>query len=87
MNESDIERVKNLLDSEHTFPTEFLFKFIVPKDKVSEVTRMFHTSKVKTRESRRGNYVALSMHLYMESSDEVIQVYQSAKQIEGMIAL
>lgn len=83
----EIERLKALLDNEHEWPTNYLFKFIVPKGKEEELRQVFPVAEVKLRNSSKGNYVSVTVSLRMESSSEVLAVYYQANKIEGLIAL
>jgi len=42
---------------------------------------------VRIRNSSKGNYVSVTARLRMESSEEIVNVYKSAGDVEGVIAL
>jgi uncharacterized protein len=75
------------LDSHYAWPSLYTFKFIVPSGKEEEVRNLFpnHTSSAKL--SKNGKYTSITINMMMPSSDAVIEVYQSASGIEGIIAL
>lgn len=75
------------LDSHYAWPSLYTFKFIVPTGKEEEVKNLFpkHTSSEKL--SKNGKYTSITINMMMPSSDTVIEVYQSASVIEGIIAL
>ena len=75
------------LDEHHSWPTVYIFKFIVPKGKESELKELFplHTSSEKV--STQGNYISITFQMMMPSSDAVIEVYERVSSIEGLIAL
>jgi len=75
------------LDQEHQWPTHYLFKFIVPKGKEEEVTKIFPPNEFSTRESSNGNYISISAKMYLGSSEEVIKIYEEAYKISGIISL
>ena len=75
------------LDQHHTWPSVYLFKFIVPKGKESEVKRLFPDHTTSDRISKKGNYISVSIALTMPSSEAVIDVYERAAKIEGIVAL
>jgi len=81
------EEFKARLEGTHTFPADYLFKFIVNKEKLSEIERLFKDQKLTLKPSKNGNYISVSIRLMMESSDQVMSVYQSAAKIEGIISL
>ena len=75
------------LDNEHKWPTEYMFKFVVPKSRVDEIRGIFGKEALTFKNSKAGNYVAFTMKKRMNSSDEVIEIYKKAEKIEGLIAL
>ena len=80
-------RLKTLLEDQYDWPSNYLFKFVVPKENVKEVKSLFPQHPVETRESGKGNYVSVTINIHLESADVVIAIYQQASQIEGLIAL
>ncbi|MCB0392199.1 MAG: DUF493 domain-containing protein [Bdellovibrionales bacterium] len=84
---ANIERLKALLESNHDFPTKYMFKFIVPQTKEREVKNIFPYENVRMNFSKRGKYISITVELLMESSEAVLEVYKAAQSIEGLIAL
>lgn len=78
---------KEKLDLEHKWPAPYLFKFVVPSTKVDEFKQVFPEEPFQSKESKAGNYVSFSMKKVVKSSDEVVDLYIKAKEIEGLIAL
>ena len=81
------DSLKEKLDEECTFPMKYMFKFIVPKEKVQEVLPHFETADISTKKSKTGKYVSVSALVMAFSSDEIINKYKSLGNIEGMISL
>jgi len=81
------EAFKNILDSQHTFPGEYLFKFISPQEKKNDVIGLFPREKVKVKQSSKGNYISVTVNLTVKSSDEVMDVYSQIHKIGEVIAL
>jgi putative lipoic acid-binding regulatory protein len=81
------DSLKIKLEEESTFPMKYLFKFIVPKDKVQEVMPHFETADISTKKSKTGKYVSVSALVMAFSSDDIISKYKSLGNIEGMISL
>ncbi len=83
--------LKQKLIETTTFPSAYLYKFIVPttKDQVKEVQDIFNKggAVINTRKSRTGKYTSVSIHLNVSSADEVITYYKQADKIEGIISL
>jgi hypothetical protein len=78
---------KKILDDQHDWPTEYLFKFIAPVDKKNELAQLLPDSDFHLRPSSKGNYISLSAKVMMNSSEEVISIYEKAYEIEGIISL
>ncbi|CAL2076958.1 DUF493 family protein [Tenacibaculum sp. 190524A05c] len=84
-------KLKTKLEETTTFPTKYLYKFIVPSngDQVQQVKDLFDKggAVINTKKSRTGKYVSVSIHLNMKSADEIIAYYKEAEKIEGIISL
>lgn len=87
MDQEWINNFRIKLDEHHSWPSIYIFKFIVPKGKETELKGLFpmHTSSDKV--STQGNYISVTFHMMMPSSDAVIEVYQRVSGVEGLIAL
>jgi len=81
------EEFKEKLDSQHVWPSLYMFKFIVPKGKEPAVISLFPKNELTSKSSKEGNYTSLTAKVMMGSSDEVIRIYQEAYKIDGVIAL
>lgn len=84
---SSYQSFKEKLDQEHRWPSLYMFKFIVPKSKRETIPAMFPDLELKSRESKEGNYISYTIEIIMESSEEVISIYEEAHKVEGLIAL
>ena len=84
-------KLKNQLDDTTKFPADYMYKFIVPTDanQVKEVQDLFNNSGavIKTKKSKTGKYISVSIVLKVVSSDEVILYYKKAEKIKGIISL
>ena len=87
MDEQAIKSFKEKLDSQHQWPGTYVFKFIVPVNKVLEVKALFPNQEVIEKASSKGNYTSLTVKMQMKSSDNVITHYIEAKKIDGIISL
>jgi putative lipoic acid-binding regulatory protein len=86
---SIFDSLKSKLDNE-VFPSVYLFKFILPSDnaKVSQLLSLFGTeNKQNIRPSKNGNYVSVSVEELMLSADAVIEKYEQANKIKGVMSL
>lgn len=83
-----IDSFREKLDQHHTWPSVYFFKFIVPTGKEKEVKELFPAGHPATEKlSKQGNYTSVSVQIMMPSSDAVIEIYEKASQIEGIVAL
>jgi putative lipoic acid-binding regulatory protein len=78
---------RELLEEEMDWPTTYTFKFITPQDGLDDLKEIFEGHPVKVRSSSKGNYVSVTARLEMDSSDEVLAVYDRAYEIDDVIAL
>ena len=82
-----VEGFREKLENEYTFPVVYVFKFIVPLDKKGELEAILPDGEKSYRQSKTNKYVSLTLKKRVDSSDEVIAVYNQAYQIKGIIAL
>ncbi len=84
-------RLKKQLEEDTTWPTQYLFKFIVPADleKIAEVRAVFDGSDalITTRDSSRGNFTSISIKVTMQSPDVVVEKYLEVSKVKGVISL
>ena len=83
----DKKAFREKLEEVHTFPTLYMFKFIVPKDKVNDVEAIFPKNEVTLKPSSGGKYLSATAKVMASSSDQIIEIYEKAQNIEGLIAL
>ena len=83
----DTDGFREKLESQHVFPGEYIFKFIVPTDKVSKVEALAIDGQISKRESSNGNYVSVTIRSVVTSPEDVISTYRRASNITGLIAL
>ncbi len=76
-----------LLDDQTDFPADYTFKFIVPLEHMPELQRLLADYELQTRASRNGNYISTTLSPRMESSADVIALYEHVSGVEGLIAL
>lgn len=87
MDQQQQNAFKEKLDSQHSWPGLYIFKFIVPKDKAIDVIQFFNSDEVQQKVSKNGNYISITAKVKMTSSNEVMSIYLKAHTIEGIIAL
>ena len=83
--------LKEKLEDNTKFPTDYLYKFIVPttKNQVKEIEGFFKDKKAKIskRASKTGKFVSVSILLKVNNADEVIANYNLVEGVEGLISL
>lgn len=83
--------LKEKLEENTKFPSDYLYKFIVPttKNQEAEVEAVFNKqqAKISKRASKTGKFVSLSVMLKVKSADEVIKYYHLVEGVEGLISL
>jgi uncharacterized protein len=75
------------LDQHYQWPAFYIFKFIVPSGKESEVRNLFPLHPATEKLSSNGKYTSVTFEMQMTSANAVVAVYERAAQIEGLIAL
>lgn len=78
---------QELLDEQNDWPAAYTFKFIAPSERIDAVKRLFGEHPVTVRASSKGNYKSVTAQIEMDSSAEVVAVYDEASDIDGVIAL
>ena len=64
-----------------------MFKFIVPIVGKKQVLNLFEGVEVSSRESKTKKYVSVTATVIIQTSEEVLAVYDKAYRIEGIMAL
>ncbi len=85
------KKLKKKLKKDTTFPTKYLYKFIVPatEDRIKQVEDIFDFSGavITKTSSKTGKYVSLSVLVIMKNADAIISKYMEAEKVEGIISL
>lgn len=85
------KRLKKQLEEDTTWPSPYLFKFIVPAEleKIAEIRSIFDgfDADINTRDSTKGNYTSISIRVTMDSPEQVIKKYIEVSTVEGVISL
>ena len=93
MNKEDefYKKLKLSLEETTQFPSEYMYKFIIPadKEKFREIETIFdHTGAViKTKPSKTGKYNSITVLVQMKNADAVISKYKEVSNVEGVISL
>ncbi len=82
-----INNFKKKLEEHYSWPSLYLFKFIVPHEKTDDLKQLFPSHTLVEKASAQGKYVSITFQIMAPSSEAVIEVYQKAAHIDGLIAL
>jgi putative lipoic acid-binding regulatory protein len=86
------KKLRTQLYETASWPSEYLYKFIVPTDtvKIKQIEDLFDNlgAVITTKESGKGTYTSISINLQMQDPDAVIDKYKAvADSVEGVISL
>lgn len=85
-------KLKSQLLDTATWPSIYLYKFIVPTEpqKIRGVEDIFDNmgAVINTKQSKKGNYTSVSVNVKMKDPDAVIEKYKEVgEKVEGVISL
>ena len=85
-------KLKSQLYETSSWPTAYLFKFIVTSDqhKVDAIESVFDNmgAVINSTASKKGNYLSISIHVVMKDPEAVIEKYKLiSRDVEGVISL
>ncbi len=86
------KKLRSQLYDTASWPSEYLYKFIVPTDqqKIGQIEGLFNNlgAVITTKESGKGTYTSVSINVDMKDPDAVILKYKEvAEKVEGVISL
>ncbi len=81
------DRFKLLLDQTYTWPTQYVFKFIIKESELALAQQVFQEEELVLKGSATGKYVSISITKDVHSSDDVILMYKRAVLIPGVMGL
>ncbi|MBM1106846.1 DUF493 domain-containing protein [Aurantibacter crassamenti] len=84
-------RLKTQLSETATWPSIYLYKFIVPSDpeKIEQIQNVFDNmgAVIESKKSKKGKYTSVSVTVNLSSPDQVIEKYKEVGKVEGVISL
>ena len=84
-------RLKLQLEETTSWPSDYLYKFIVlsEKDKIDRIHQVFDNTGavIDLKKSKNGKYTSVSITVNLKNPDEVIQKYKEVGAVEGVISL
>lgn len=84
-------RLKEQLADTSKWPSDYLYKFIVPTDdaKIAEINKIFDNTVavIVSKKSKKGTYTSVSVTVNLKNPDAVIEKYKAVGEIDGVISL
>lgn len=90
MSEDKFSELKNKLNETQSYPTVYMFKFIMEAEHriIALVENLFsENAEIYTKESDKGKYISITVKEVMMSTDEIIAIYTKASEIKGVMLL
>jgi len=85
------KKLKLQLEDTSSWPSNYLYKFIVPTDddKIKQIQDIFDNTGavIESKQSKKGTYTSISVTVNLESADAVITKYKEVGKVEGVISL
>jgi putative lipoic acid-binding regulatory protein len=85
------KRLKDELYHNTSWPSDYLYKFIIPTDpeRIAQIHKVFDNTGavIDSKQSRKGKYTSVSVMVNLANPDEVIRNYKEVGKIEGVISL
>jgi len=84
-------RLKEQLAETSKWPSNYLYKFIVPTDpeKIKQIQDIFDNTGavIQSKQSKNAKYTSLSITVNLKNPDEVIRKYKEVGEVKGVISL
>lgn len=90
MTEEELDKFKGKLVESMSFPSVYMFKFIVASEhrSIALIENLFEAeADIHTKESRKGRYTSVTARQVVMSADDIISIYRRAAKIEGIMFL
>lgn len=90
MSKVNFEELRKKLNETQTYPSVYMFKFIMNAEhrKIALIENLFgNDAEIYTKESDKGKYISITVKEVVMSTDEIIDIYSKASDIEGVMFL
>jgi len=82
---------KEKLKEAHTFPTDYIFKFILPS-KETDIEKLYSIFKsanadFSLKDSKTGKYTSVTIKAPVNDADDIIIYYRQVSTIDGVMML
>lgn len=89
MQEDFFKGLQEKLNDQCEWPHVYMFKFIIPSDnhKLALVEALFGAeAQITTRQSSANKFISITAKEMMLNSNEIINIYKKATEIEGIMS-
>lgn len=83
----DINKFKQLLDEQNDWPEYYTFKFVIKTEQKANLLRVLTDHKITEKLSKNGKYTSVTSRLYANEAQDIIDVYQAVKKVDGVLSL
>lgn len=86
----NFDDLRKKLDETQTYPSVYMFKFIMDAQhrKIALIENLFgEDAEIYTKESDKGKYISITVKEVVMNTDEIIDIYIKAAEIEGVMFL
>jgi len=84
-------RFKEKLEETHTFPTDYIFKFILPSDKknIAKLYSIFECGNAtfSLKDSKTGKYIGVTIKMPVNDASDIVIYYNQVSSIDGVMML
>jgi uncharacterized protein len=90
MTEGELEQFRTKLQESMTFPSVYMFKFIIEADnrKIALLESLFgEDADLHTKESGSGKYISITAKEVFMNVDDIIAIYRRAAEVQGVMFL
>jgi len=87
LHDQDLQKFRELLDDQYTWPDYYEFKFIVKAAEKKDVIEKLPGFTLNETPSAKGNYISISARKLMKDTQEVLEVYEEMSKLKGIITL
>ena len=87
MDDQQFKKFRDLLDQSYQWPDYYEFKFILKVDERLEALNKLQGFTITETPSKKGNYISINARKLMQSTQEVLDVYQVMSTIKGIMSL
>ncbi len=81
------ERLRKLLEAQHTEPFVYVFKFVMPLESMEGFSKLLPGIEMTSRLSSNSRYVSLTFEIEFENAHGVIEIYERVKSVPGLLSL